>query len=127
MKWKFWFYLMVLLYISAGINHFVSTPIYVSIMPPWLPYPKLLVYISGICEALLGVLLLPVATRWVAAWLIILLLIAVFPANIQTTLNYGHEHNIRFWISVIRLPLQLVLIRWAWLYTRQRKKKSALV
>jgi len=127
MKWKFWFYLMVLLYISAGINHFVSTPVYVSIMPPWLPYPNMLVYISGICETLFGILLLPVSTRRVAAWLIILLLIAVFPANIQTTLNYGHEHNIRFWISVIRLPLQLVLIRWAWLYTRQRKKKSALV
>ncbi len=127
MKWKFWFYLMVLLYIGAGINHFVNTPVYVSIMPPWLPYPKLLVYISGICEALLGVLLLPVATRRVATWLIILLLIAVFPANIQTTLNYGYQHDIRFWISVIRLPLQLILIRWAWLYTRQRKKKSALV
>ncbi|MDR3681559.1 MAG: DoxX family protein [Flavipsychrobacter sp.] len=126
MKWKFWFYLMVLLYVVAGVNHFINTPVYMSIMPPWLPYPKMLVYISGICEALFGILLLPVSTRRIAAWLIILLLIAVFPANIQTTLNYGRQHDIHFWISAVRLPLQMVLIWWAWLYTKPREKKGAL-
>ena len=126
MKWKFWFYLMVLLYIAAGINHFANTSLYLSIMPSWLPFPLQLVYISGVCEAVLALLLLPQSTRRIAAWLIILLLIAVFPANIQTTLNYGSNHGVRFWVSIVRLPLQIALIRWAWLYTRRRKIKQTL-
>ncbi len=126
-KWKIWLYLMVALYVAAGINHFANTSIYMDIMPPWVPYHLPMVYISGVCEIVLGLLLLPLATRRIAAWGIILLLIAVFPANVQTCINNSNTHDLRFWISVARLPLQLVLIRWAWLYARKRTNKIIII
>lgn len=87
------------------------------IMPPWLPWHLQLVYISGLFEILLGLLLLPELTRSWAAWGIIALLIAVFPANIQMMLNYYHRHLPGLWLTIVRLPLQGVLIWWAWSYT----------
>ena len=90
-------------------------------MPPALPNPLGLVYLSGVCEAAFALLLLPPATRRAGAWLIILLLIAVFPANIQMALNYWHLHNPHLWVTIVRLPLQAVLVAWAWVYTRRRQ------
>jgi uncharacterized membrane protein len=116
---KLWMlYAMALLYIAAGIYHFVRPQGYVKIMPPGLPWPLALVYISGVCEILLGALLFPENTRSIAAWGIIALLVAVFPANIQMTINYFHYNNAMKWFTVARLPLQFILIWWAWLYTR---------
>ena len=60
-----------------------------------------------------NLLLLP-TTRKMAAWLIILLLIAIFPANIQMMLHYMDENNPRLWMAVVRLPLQVLLIWWAY-------------
>ncbi|MEP6748507.1 MAG: DoxX family protein [Bacteroidota bacterium] len=110
-------YIMGLLYIAAGVWHFMRPQGYIRIVPPWLPSPLMLVYISGACEILLGVLLFPEYTRSIAAWGIIALLIAVFPANIQMTINYFHYNNPMKWLTVVRLPLQLVIIWWAWQYT----------
>jgi len=107
-------------YMLAGINHFWHTEIYKAIMPPWLPWHYPLIYISGVCELVLGALLLPVATRRMAAWGIILMLVAIFPANIQMAVNYTKEHHPYTWISYVRLPLQAVLIWWAWLYARKK-------
>lgn len=87
-------------------------------MPSWLPWHYPLIYISGICEMVFGILLLPKATRRLAAWGIILLLIAVFPANIQMMLNYQQEHDPNLWIAILRLPLQPLLIWWAWQFTK---------
>jgi uncharacterized membrane protein len=111
-------YIMGLLYIAAGTLHFVKSKMYVRIMPPWIGWQLQLVYISGACEILLGLLLFPESTRSFAAWGIIALLIAVFPANIQMTINYFHYNNPIKWLTVVRLPLQLLLIWWAWLYTK---------
>lgn len=110
---------MALLYIAAGINHFVNTNMYVSIMPPWLPQTMMLVYVSGVFEILFGLLLIPSSTRTFAAWGIILLLIAVFPANIQMSVNYYRSQHPYFWLTILRLPLQFVLIWWAYLYTKK--------
>lgn len=112
---------MGIFYAVAGINHFIHTTAYVSIMPPWLPSPLALVYISGICELLLGILLMPHFTRRIAAWGIIALLIAVSPANIQMMLNYLHAHNPYTWLTIVRLPLQLVLIGLAAIYTKKQE------
>ena len=112
-------YIMSVFYILAGINHFVHTSFYEPIMPSYLPWHLQLIYISGICETGLGVLLLLQKTRKLAAWGIILLLIAIFPANIQMFLDYLHKHNPLLWISILRLPLQFVLIGWAYIYTKQ--------
>lgn len=113
-------YLMVALYVLAGINHFVHPGTYISIMPLWLPYPATLVLVSGVCEVVFGLLLLPLKTRPLAAWLIILLLVAVFPANIQMAIQYYQQHRVGWWITWLRLPLQGLLIWWAYTFTRQQ-------
>lgn len=112
---------MAVLYIAAGLNHFIHPAFYIKIMPPWLPYHTALILISGVCEIAFGLMLLVPATRKTAAWLIILMLIAIFPANIQMMLNYLHENNSRLWIAIVRLPLQIVLIWWAYRFTKIRQ------
>ena len=108
-------YVMAALYVVAGINHFVRPRMYVKIIPPYLPAPEMLNYVAGAAEVMLGVGLLFSATRPWAAWGIVALLVAVFPANL-----YMYQHNtfgIPSWVLLVRLPLQLVLIAWAWWYT----------
>ena len=119
MAYLFFLYLMALLLVGAGINHFIHPQTYMRIMPPYIPFHLSMVYISGACEILFGLLLLPVSTRPVAAWMIIVLLIAVFPANIQMALDFRAKENPYLWLALLRLPLQLVFIRWAWLYTHK--------
>lgn len=114
---------MATLYIATGLNHFRYPGAYYRIMPPYIPYPVTMIYISGILEIALGLLLFSDKTRRLAAWGIIILLIAVFPANIQMLVNYVNEKNPRTWIAIVRLPLQLVLIWWA--YTLTKKEKEA--
>src|SRR4051794_13214711 len=101
------------LFILGGIGHFVATDFYVRIMPPYLPYHRALVLVSGVFEVALGVLLLvPPASR-LAAWGLIVLLVAVFPANV-----FMYQHPERFNVSptllLLRLLLQGLLILWAW-------------
>lgn len=81
-------YLMATLYLIAGINHFIHPQGYIKIMPPWLPFPKELVFLSGAVEIGCALLLLPSLSRKLAAWGIIFLLTAVFPANIQMAINF---------------------------------------
>ncbi len=114
-------YLMAAAYIAAGINHFVHPQTYMAIMPPWLPAHLALVFISGVIEVLLGILLVPKITRRMAAWGIILLLLAVFPANVHMLLNFYNEKHPLIWLAVLRLPLQFLLIWWAYQYTKTVK------
>jgi uncharacterized membrane protein len=115
---------MVLLYVAAGINHFIHPELYLSIMPPWLPFHSALVDISGVCEILFGLLLILKRTRVVAAWLIIALLIAVFPANIQMFINYWRSDSPLLWIAIVRLPVQGLLIWWAYGFTKMPNTKT---
>jgi uncharacterized membrane protein len=109
-------YLMALLYLAAGLMHFIKPGFFLKIMPPYLPAHQLLVALSGVAEVLLGLGLLFPATRSWAAWGIILLLIAVFPANVY--MAYAPPFQaISPWIRWGRLPLQGLLIWWAWQYT----------
>jgi uncharacterized membrane protein len=105
------------LFIAAGANHFINPAFYENIMPPYLPWHYALVIVSGIAEVLLGVgLLIPKTSRY-AAWGLILLLIAIFPANIHMATHpelYPNIPPIALWI---RLPIQLLLILWAYWYT----------
>ena len=119
-KWKkISLYVMAGLYVLAGVNHFVNPFFYKKIMPPWLPCHYLFIYISGAAEIVLGLLLLPAQTRKLAAWGIIVLLVAVFPANVQMLLNYREEQNPNWWLTILRLPLQVVFIWWAYLFTKK--------
>ena len=112
-------YVMAVLYIAAGVYHFINPRFYQKIMPTYLPWHIPLVYISGVCEIVFALLLIPESTRPVAAWLIIILLIAVFPANIQMAVSFWQKQRPTLWIAIARLPLQLVLIWWAWIYTKK--------
>lgn len=115
---KFFFYLMSLIYVAAGANHFWHPKTYLRIMPSFLPYHGALVAISGVCEILFGLMLLFPQTRIAGAWLIIALLIAIFPANIQMAVDWYRNAHPNLWVAIARLPLQFVLIWWAWKYTR---------
>ena len=111
-------YLMSLVYLLAGVNHFLNPKFYLRIIPNWLPYHTAINYLSGALEIIFALLLIPESTRSMGAWLLILLLVAVFPANIQMSIN-SYQHNApNFLLTIIRLPLQLVLIWWAWQYTK---------
>lgn len=107
------------LYISAGVLHFLITPRYMAIMPPYLPAHRALVLISGAAEIAGGIgVLTPVPTiRRAAAWGLVALLIAVLPANIYMITGHANFPNIPTFIGWLRLPLQLPLIYWAWRYT----------
>ena len=117
-------FIMSVLYVGAGLNHFWHPEIYLRIMPPWLPWHNELVVISGVYEIAVGLLLLFSSTRRLAAWGVILFLIAVFPANIQMMLNFWKESNPKLWISIVRLPLQIILIWWAHSFTKNSKLKT---
>jgi uncharacterized membrane protein len=121
MGWKVGLYLQIIFYCLAGVNHFWHASNYQQILPPWLPLQYPVVYFTGICEIFFGLLLIPKGTRKAAAWLITLLLIGIFPANIQMMLNSLHQHSSGTWLTVARLPIQGILIWWAYLYTKKRK------
>lgn len=108
---------MSLAYIGAGINHFRNPDFYVKMIPLFLPSPELLNYISGGAEIVLGLFLLSKTTRQVAALGIILLLIAVYPANIYMAID-PEKFGVPMWGALVRLPLQILLIAWAYYYAR---------
>jgi uncharacterized membrane protein len=113
-------WIMLVFYVFAGVNHFLNPEFYVAIMPPYLPWHLELVYLSGIAEIVLGIALAIPRYRSLAAWGVIALLIAVFPANLHQAINDvpmpGSDESIGA-IRWARLPLQAVLILWAWWYT----------
>lgn len=110
-------YAMSVAYVFAGIMHFVFPKPYLKMMPKWIPWHHTLVYLSGVCEMIFGFLLIPEVTRPIGAWLIIAMLVAIFPANIQMMLNFRRRKSKYFWLTVLRLPFQPLLIWLAWIYT----------
>ena len=108
--------LLAVFFVGAGVGHFVNTEFFVSIVPPYLPAPLALVYVSGVCEILGGFGVLLPATRRTAAIGLIALLIAVFPANLHMALNPDSfvQQGIPYWSLYVRLPFQLVFVGWTW-------------
>ncbi|HYL97934.1 MAG TPA: DoxX family protein [Blastocatellia bacterium] len=110
--------LLGVFYIAAGLNHFIHTDFYMNIMPPYLPAHLFLVYLSGVCEAVLGLMVFVPKFTALAGWGLVALLIAVFPANIHMALHPQLYPNISPLALWIRLPLQAVLAAWAIWATR---------
>jgi len=105
-------------FIIAGITHFTNRDFFTSIVPPYLPWPVMLVYASGVAEIALGSLLLvPKTTEW-AGWGLIALLIAVFPANIHMAMNPHLYPATPRAALLLRLPLQAVFVALAYWYAR---------
>lgn len=101
-------------FIFAGVMHFAITGAYVRIMPPWVPLHRAMVLLSGVFEIAGGVGLLVPRTRRAAGIGLILLLIAVFPANVQMLRNAQASHASALAQALLwtRLPLQLAVIAW---------------
>lgn len=114
--------IFALIFVSAGVLHFVRSEIFVKIMPPVFPFPLFWVYLSGLFEIVLGVMLLIPGYMRFAALGLIALLIAVFPANIYMALNPQLFPDINPTLLYLRLPLQFVLIAWAYWFTTERQK-----
>jgi len=113
---KFSRLLLSAFFIVAGICHFVFPAAYLAIVPPFLPWPEGLVWISGIAEIAGGIGVLLESTRRVAGYGLIALLVAVFPANVYavfagTTID---GWAVPTWLLWLRLPFQAALIVWVW-------------
>ena len=113
--------------IVAGVLHFAADEPFIKIVPEFLPFPGLIVYVSGIIEILLGIGLIIPRSRVLAAWGLILLFIAVYPANLNMAFNHIKLDNIpdSWWLHGFRLPFQFVLIAWAYWYTDRGKQRQS--
>lgn len=112
-------YPLALFFVAMGILHFVVPGPFEAIMPPYLPLHHELVLISGLFELGLGLAVLAPPTRRWAGYGLVLLLLAVFPANIHMALNeVPPEAPPPRWLVWARLPLQAVMIAWALFCTR---------
>jgi len=115
--------LLALFFVGAGVNHFIVTDFYLRMMPTYLPLHLELVQISGVAEVVLGVLLLVPDQAAVAAWGLIALLIAVFPANVHMALHPEAFPQFGATALWLRLPIQAVLIAWAFWYTGKNRRE----
>lgn len=120
-------WLMSVVYVFAGVMHLARPEYYRPMMPPYLPAHDFLIFVSGLAELGFGILVVDAKTRRWAAWGLIALLIAIFPANIHIALHnvpvFGATEGAGFF-NWIRLPFQAVFILWAWWYTRPEEEES---
>ncbi|HET6528592.1 MAG TPA: hypothetical protein VFG39_07550 [Balneolaceae bacterium] len=110
-------YLIAAIFITAGVFHFIKPQPFAGIIPDFIPYHLALVYISGVAEILGGAGILWHQTEAIAAWGLIILLVAVFPANINMAVEAVQKLGYVSWYSaatILRLPLQFVLIYWVY-------------
>jgi uncharacterized membrane protein len=119
-------FVLAAFFVAAGVQHFRDPEFFLKIVPDYIPtnLHAPAVDVSGLFEILLGIMLLAPKTSRLAAWGMIALLVAVFPANIYL---YQHPQimpevspTFHFW----RLPLQGVLIAWAYWYTRPNRPRT---
>lgn len=108
-------YALCLLFVSAGLSHFLKPKFFVDIVPPRLPNPRAWVYFTGVCEILGGAGLLFEPLRAAAGWGLIALLICVFPANVlMFRRGLAEGWSAKTALLALRLPLQGVLIYWVY-------------
>jgi len=106
-------YVLAAAMVTVGVLHFVATGWFVQIVPAVLPAPAALVLVSGAFEILGGVGLLVPRARRAASIGLVLLYVAVFPANINMIVDPRASHGAAPWLLWARLPLQALFIAWA--------------
>jgi uncharacterized membrane protein len=109
-------YIMALMYIIAGVMHFVKPKMYMRIMPSYLPNHKLLVHLSGIAEIVLGLALCVPVLKAIAIYGIIAMLIVFLLVHFYMLSGEKASAGIPKWILILRIPLQFGLMYWAWWY-----------
>mgnify|MGYP006252424553 FL=1 len=117
---KMTIYFMSAAYIYVGILHFIDPDFFLAIMPDYLPLHLEAVYLSGVFEVLLGGMLLFKKSRKIAGWGLIMLLLAVFPANIYLAQNEAAQQaiDISQTAAIVRLPFQVLFIGLAYWHTK---------
>jgi len=118
-------WLAAIFFIVAGVFHFLKPQLYLQIMPPYFPAPALLVAISGIAEIAGGLGLFISPLRYLAGWGLVILLFAVFPANIYM-LQHPEKFHIAEWVLWARLPFQGVFMLWVWFVAIRRPRSSSV-
>lgn len=108
-------YLIAIAFVSTGLLHFLKTGFFLKIMPDYIPYHKAMVLISGVAEIFGGIGLIVPSMRRVSVYGLLLLL-AVFPANIDMAVKAYKNHGLTpyTWLLLFRLPLQFVLMYWVY-------------
>ena len=107
---------MAVFYIAAGIGHFVKPNWYIKVMPPFFPSHRKLVIISGVVEILLGIGLFFPLIKNSALILIIAMLILFLTVHVYMLTGKKAAAGIPLWILVLRIPLQFLLMYWAYAY-----------
>ncbi len=107
--------IMAIIYILAGLMHFIKPKVYLRIMPRYLPAHKAMVFWSGVAEVLLGIGLLWVATRNIAVYGIIAILGVFLMVHFHMLSSEKAAAGIPKWILLLRIPLQFFLMYWAYL------------
>lgn len=110
-------YLLAIIFILAGFNHFRVPKLYNKIIPPYIPAKSTMVIVSGVLEMVLGMMLLNPENQAVGAWGIIVLLILFLPVHVYMLQNQKASLKLPKWILILRIPLQFGLMYWAFLYT----------
>ncbi len=110
-------YLIGLLFILAGMNHFRKPKLYERIIPPYIPAQSSMVLLSGIVEMILGFMIMNKNTQVAAAWGIIIMLLGFLSVHIYMLQDEKAAMKLPKWVLILRLPLQFGLIYWAYLYT----------
>jgi len=115
-------FIMSFFYVRVGVKHFIDPAWFIQIMPPYLPWHHQLVYLSGLFEIVLGFMLIIPKTRQIAADGLILLLIAVYPANLYLALNQLPQDMMgisSFAASWVRLPIQFIFLGLAYWHSKK--------
>ncbi|TKC08130.1 DoxX family protein [Pedobacter polaris] len=119
-------WLMIIFYFGAGVNHFIKPSPYLTIIPPYLPYPKMLNYIAGFFEITFALLLFSVKARKYACWGIILMLIVFLSSHIIMIQKANDapfllgNWTITPFIAWLRIPFQVIFVFWAYWCSRMK-------
>lgn len=116
MKFPWHLYLMAVAYIGAGIMHFIKPGIYKRILPSYLPGHKFLVLFTGLIEIVLGVAICFTATKNIALYLIIAMLVFFLPVHFHMIYNEKAGMGLPKWVLIWRIPFQVALMFWAFIY-----------
>ena len=109
----------------AGVMHFANPSFFDAIVPPWLwPSERFWTYISGFAELIVGPLILVPRTRRIGSLAAIVLLIAVYPANLYMTWDWRDRSVGQQFLSWARLPFQFVFMWVAWMVARSQPSRS---
>lgn len=108
----------------AGVMHFANPGFFNDIVPPWLPpNESFWTYLSGVAEIVIGIMMLKPSTRRRGAIAAIWLFVCVYPANLYMTWDWRDREVSEQVVSWARLPLQFVLIWWAWRIARRSEEE----